>query len=71
MRKKLLTFLNKILPKFNHAIVQGFPDYESGALEVANKICVSYDILVFFPVSESSIDYSKLNLLNPKVIIIN
>ena len=71
MRRKLVTFLNKILPKVNHVIVQGYPNLESGAVEVANKICDGYDILVFFPVSKSSVDYSKLGLLNPKVIIID
>lgn len=71
MIRKLATILNKLLPKYNHVIVQGFPNVESSAVEVANYIVNNYDYPVYFAVSSNSKDFPEEGILHSKVTVVD
>lgn len=49
--RELYTLINKILPKTEKVIVQGFPNIEASAIEVANYIAKHYQLPVFYIIS--------------------
>jgi CDP-glycerol glycerophosphotransferase (TagB/SpsB family) len=53
---RLLSYINKVLPKFKRVVVEGFPNAESSAISVANYISRNYDIPVYFAVSNREAD---------------
>lgn len=70
MIRKVLTLLNKLLPKFNHVIVQGFPDGESSAVEVANYLSEHYSLPVYFATSTNKSELIASGLLNPQITLL-
>lgn len=66
----LLSWINKIFPKWNHVVVQGFPNIEASAIEVANRIVADYGMRVYFVISKRAID-NPVGLLNDKITIIS
>ena len=71
MIRKLLTLLNKLFPKLDHIIVQGFPVGESSAVEVANYLSEHYKLPVYFAVSSNKENLKNVGLLNLEVILLN
>lgn len=70
MIRRILTFINKLLPKYNHIIVQGFPDGESSAVEVANNLSSYYNYPVYFAISKSISNAQVSRVLNKEVKIL-
>jgi CDP-glycerol glycerophosphotransferase (TagB/SpsB family) len=63
---EILSWFNLILPKYNRVLVQGFPNIEPSAIEVANKLVELKDIEVRYVVSNKSPDNPD-KLLNPAI----
>lgn len=68
--RRAVTFANKVFPKFDQVIIQGFPNAESGAVEVANYIRNTYPMPVYFVVSNKNNDNPGKVLL-PNIRVIN
>src|SRR5690606_1736640 len=68
--RSILNRINKILPKYRRAVIITFPNAESGAIEVANKINNEYAIPVIYYVNDRSTDYPG-GLLHPDITIRN
>lgn len=71
MLRKILTFLNKLLPKYNHVIIQGFPIGESSAIEVANYISVNFKTPVYYAISTNKINLKSLGIINEDISFLN
>jgi CDP-glycerol glycerophosphotransferase (TagB/SpsB family) len=54
--RAILTFLNKLLPKYDQVIIEGVPNIEGNAIAVANYIADNYSIPVYFVVNKNSFD---------------
>src|SRR5690606_34113228 len=67
--REIFTFLNRLFPKFKQVIVQGFPNTESGAIQVANYIAENYEMQVIFAISKYNNDDPK-KLLDSRILIL-
>ena len=67
--RTFLTFLNKLLPKKDQIIIVGFPNTESGAIQVANSLAKGYKTPVFF-VRSSETNDDPAPFLSPKTRIL-
>lgn len=63
-----LTLLNKILPKTEKAIVQGFPNNEGSAIEVYNYISAYKDIPVYYVIDGRLNNHPGDLLENPRLL---
>jgi CDP-glycerol glycerophosphotransferase (TagB/SpsB family) len=68
--RQVLSYINKLLPKFNRVIVEGYPNTESSAISVANYICKHYDLPVYYVVSNRQKDDPN-SLLSSDIITID
>ena len=73
MKRRLVEFvsdaaswLNRILPKRDRVLIQGYPNIEPSAVEVANKVVELKDIKVYYVVSGKSPDRPD-KLLHPEI----
>ena len=69
IRLKLLSALNKALPKYERALVIGFPNVESSAVSTANYIAQNYALPVTYVVSKKLKDDPRA-MLEPGIRII-
>lgn len=58
----ILTFLNRLLPKYRKLVVYGIPNVESSAVELANFVIDKYDLPVYFVISDKFSDHPALVL---------
>jgi CDP-glycerol glycerophosphotransferase (TagB/SpsB family) len=63
-----LTILNKMLPKHEKAIVQGFPNSEGSAIEVYNYLVTHKDLPVYYVVDQRLNDYPGSLLVQPRIL---
>ncbi len=62
----ILSWLNMILPKYERVLVQGFPNIEPSAIEVANKLAERNQFKVYYVVSTKTED-RPYKLLDPSI----
>ncbi len=65
----VLSFLNKLLPKFEGVVIEPFPNSDSNSIELANYLARNYKLNIYFAISSGSDDSPK-KLLHPSIIII-
>lgn len=68
--RKILSYINKLLPKYNQVAIRGVPNTESSAISIANYISTHYDFPVYYLISSKHKDEAN-NLLSSDIIIID
>lgn len=66
----ILSWLNTLVPKYDRVLVQGFPNIEPSAVEVANKLIERKPNKVYYVVSKKSDDRPH-KVLNPSIKLVN
>src|SRR5690554_3318242 len=66
--RHFLTILNKLLPKSEKVIVQGFPNNEGSAIEVYNYIATKKTLPVFFVIDKRLMNHPGELLIRPQLL---
>ncbi|WP_432712760.1 CDP-glycerol glycerophosphotransferase family protein [Pedobacter sp.] len=70
IRQKVLSAVNKVLPKTDRVLVVGFPNVESSAIAVANYIAANYTLQVTYVVNPNLKDHPR-GMLWPGIRLIH
>lgn len=67
--RSVLSFLNRLMPKFERVVIEPFPNSDSNSVELANYIARNYKLKIYFAISSGNCDSPK-TLLHPSIIVI-